>query len=207
MQNSVTTKELEAVKVMRGYLVKYGRIPSVRELMKDLNYKSPRSVSIIIQSLQNKGILSKKEDGRYQLKDFEVSENYGDRAQTVKIPLLGTVACGVPIFAEENIEAEIQVSVNLIKAPHKYFLLRASGDSMNKSGILDGNLVLIRQQQAAENGDNVVALIDEEATIKEYRNNGNTVVLSPHSTNSRHQPIILTSEFRIQGVVVAIIPI
>lgn len=207
MHDRISNKELEAVKAIRSYLVKYGKIPSVRELMKELGYKSPRSVSVIMLELQNKGILSKKEGGGYQLKEFEIKESYGDRAQTVKIPLLGTVACGTPIFAEENIEAEIPVSVNLVRPPHKYFLLRASGDSMNKRGINDGDLVLIRQQQTAESGDNVVALIDDDATIKEYRNNGDTIVLKPHSTSSKHQPIILTSEFKIQGVVISVIPI
>ena len=125
--------------------------------------------------------------------------------ETVKIPLLGIVACGMPIFAEENIEAEIPVSVKLIKRSYKYFLLKAFGDSMNKKGINNGDIVLIRQQQVAENGDLILALIDNEATIKEYQNNGNTIVLKPNSTNPDHQPIILTSDFRIQGIVETVI--
>ena len=77
---------------------------------------------------------------------------------------------------------------------------------MNKKGINDGDLVLIRQQQTANNGDIVVALIDDEATIKEYHHNVNTIVLKSQSTNNKHQPIILTHDFRIQGVVEAVIP-
>ncbi len=126
---------------------------------------------------------------------------------TVKVPLLGTIACGIPIFAEENIEAQIPVSIKLAKPGNKYFLLRASGDSMDKKGINDGDLVLIRQQTSADNGQDVVALIDNEATIKEYHNYGDKIILKPKSTHSNHQPIILTSDFRIQGVVVAVIPI
>lgn len=128
-------------------------------------------------------------------------------AQTVKVPLLGNVACGLPIFAEENIEAFIPVSDKLIKSSYRYFILRASGDSMNDAGIDDGDLVLIRQQQFAQNGDKVLALIDDEATIKEFHNNGNMIVLKPRSKNSKHQPIVLTSDFRIQGIVETVIPI
>ena len=127
--------------------------------------------------------------------------------KTIKIPLVGTAACGLPIFAEENIEAEVPISIKLIKKGHKYFLLRAKGDSMDNAGINDGDLVLIRQQQQANNGDHIVALIDDEATIKEYHHNGKLVVLKPKSHNKKYQPIILTDEFRIQGVVEAVISI
>jgi repressor LexA len=78
---------------------------------------------------------------------------------------------------------------------------------MNDADINDGDLVLIRQQQIAQNGDKVVALIDDEATIKEFHNNGNMIVLKPRSKNSKHQPIVLTSDFRIQGIVETVIPI
>jgi repressor LexA len=128
-------------------------------------------------------------------------------AQTTKIPLLGRVACGNPFFAEENIEAYIPVSNQLIKSSNKYFILKAFGDSMNEAGINDGNFVLIKQQQTAQNGDKVVALIDDDATIKEFNNNGNMIVLKPRSTNKKHQPIILTTDFKIQGVVITVIPI
>ena len=186
--------------------MKHGRMPSVRDLMRELDYKSPRSASVILESLLDKGVLKKRQDGGIQLMQYEIKEDNIKRAQTVKIPLLGTVACGVPIFAEENIEAEISVSIKLVKPSHKYFLLKASGDSMNKKGINDGDLVLIRQQQAANNGDIVVALIDDEATIKEYHHNRNTIVLKSQSTNNKHQPIILNHDFRIQGIVEAVIP-
>lgn len=207
MQTRITPKELQALKTIRKHLFDFGKMPSVRELMKYLDYKSPRSAAVIINNLEEKGVLRKKIDGSFQLTEFELSENFGTREQTVKIPLLGTVACGLPIFAEENVEAEMSISIKLIKKGHKYFLLRAKGDSMNDTGINEGDLVLIRQQQHAENGDRVVALIDDEATIKEYHHNGSLVVLKPRSINKKYQPIILTDEFRIQGIVEAVISI
>lgn len=206
MQNSISNKDLEAIHVMRNFVLKNGRMPSARELMRDLGYKSPRSATLLIQGLIEKGVLDKRVDGSIQLIEFEIETNIGERAQTVKIPLLGKVACGTPIFAQENIEAEIPVSVKLVKPNNKYFLLRAFGDSMNKSGINDGDLLLIKQQDWAQNGDNVVALIDDDATVKEFRSNGQTIVLKPNSTNKSHQPIILTQDFKVQGIVVAVIP-
>lgn len=127
--------------------------------------------------------------------------------QTIKVPLLGSVACGNPIFAEENIEAYIPVSTQIIKQSNKYFILKASGNSMNEAGINDGDLVLVRQQQVANDRDLVVALIDDEATIKEYHKKQDMIILKPKSNEPIHQPIILTEDFRIQGVVETVIPI
>lgn len=207
MFSDLSDKELKTLKAIRNHLVHHGRTPSVRDLMKAMGYKSPRSAAVLLEMLTEKEVLSKKEDGSFMIADFKIQDGFGTRAQTVNIPLLGNVACGAPIFAEENVEAEVSVSVELLKSGHKYFFLRADGDSMNKAGINGGDLVLIRQQQTAQNGDMVVALIDDEATIKEFYRSGSTIVMKPNSDNSRHQPIILTSDFRIQGVVEEVIKI
>ena len=205
MQNNVSNKELAAIRTMRDFLMKNGRMPSVRELMKEMDYKSPRSAAVILQALIDKNILHKKTDGSIQFIQYEIDDETS-REQTVKIPLLGTIACGLPILAEENIEAMIPVSVKLAKAPDKYFLLQAKGDSMNQKGINDGDLVLVKQQNTANSGDVVVALIDDEATIKELRINDDNVVLIPRSSNKSHVPIILSRDFIIQGIVVSTIP-
>lgn len=201
----ISDKQLKGLKAIRKHLHDYGKMPSVRQLMRDLSYSSPRSAAVIMQELEEKGILVRKIDGSLYLAEFEIEEGQGTREQTINIPLLGSVACGLPIFAEENTEAQIPVSIKLIKKGYRYFLLRAKGDSMDQAGINEGDLVLIRQQQTADNGDRVVALIDDEATIKEYHHNGQLVVLKPRSTNNKYQPIILTNDFRIQGVVEAVV--
>ena len=206
MQNQVSNKELAALRIMRDFLMKSGKMPSVRELMKEMDYKSPRSAAVILQSLIDKNILNKKEDGSIQLIQYEIEDKEVAREQTVKIPLVGTIACGLPILAEENIEAMIAVSTKLAKSPNKYFLLQANGDSMNQKDINDGDLVLVKQQNSAGNGDIVVALIDDEATIKELRINSDNVVLLPRSSNKTHTPIILSRNFIVQGVVISTIP-
>jgi len=203
MNNELTKKQSDAVRQIRNWLVHRGRTPSVRELMTALGYKSPRSAALIIEELIEKGILKKRSNGTLQLvKDVD---SISTHARTVSVPLVGTVACGMPILAYENNEALIPVSVELARPGFKYFLLRAEGDSMDEAGINDGDIVLVRQQTTAENGDLVVALIDDEATIKEFRRNKNIVILKPKSSNKSHQPIILTDNLQVQGIVITTI--
>ncbi|MCX8094522.1 MAG: transcriptional repressor LexA [Candidatus Goldbacteria bacterium] len=135
-----------------------------------------------------------------------VAENIKiDAEQTVQVPVVGKASCGKPILAEENIESTIPVSTKIARPPYKYFFLRAKGDSMNLAGINDGDLVLVRQQQTAQNKDIVVALIDDEATIKEYNIMDDKVILKPKSDNPVHKPIIVTRDLKIQGIVVSTI--
>lgn len=203
MNNELTKKQSDAVRQIRNWLVHRGRTPSVRELMTALGYKSPRSAALIIEELIEKGILKKRSNGTLQLiKDVDSDSTH---ARTVNVPLVGTVACGMPILAYENNEALIPVSVELARPGFQYFLLRAEGDSMDEAGINDGDIVLVRQQTTAENGDLVVALIDDEATIKEFHRRENIVILRPKSSNKSHQPIILTDNIQVQGIVVATI--
>jgi repressor LexA len=115
----------------------------------------------------------------------------------------------MPIFAEENIETEIPVSTTIVSASKKYFFLRADGDSMDKKGIAHGDLVLVEQTNITRDGQIVVALINDEATLKEFRTRDGNVFLVPHSTNPRHVPIILDGEhdqFSVQGVFVKSFP-
>ena len=203
-ETTISNRELEAIREIRNSLMHRGRIPSVRELMNSLRYRSPRSAAVIYENLVEKGILRRKRDGNFQF--VKGVEDNNVRAQTVDVPLVGVVACGVPILAEENVEATIPVSTKLARPPDKYFLLRAKGDSMDQKGIHGGDLLLIRQQTTARNGDIVVALIDDEATVKEFHAAGEMVVLKPRSSNKAHQPIVLTKDFQLQGVVVTTIP-
>lgn len=200
VEKSFKPKDREALRHIRNWLVHHGRSPSVRDLMKILKYRSPRSAALVLERLAKSGMIKRRPDGSLQLlKDLDGQEA---NAQTVDVPLVGSVACGIPIFAEENIEAMIPVSKSLARPGNRYFLLRAIGDSMNLAGIEDGDLVLVRQQVAANDSDLVVALIDDDATIKEFHHGGDTVILKPKSKNKKHQPIILTESFQIQGVVV-----
>src|SRR3990170_2762924 len=129
IHQTLTIKESEAVRQIRSAVMRYGKTPSIRELMSALGYRSPRSASVIIDNLARKGVLRRKFDGKFQLVRAEDDVAH---AQTIDVPLVGAAACGAPILAQENIEAMIPVSVQLAKAPYKYFLLKARGDSMDE---------------------------------------------------------------------------
>lgn len=199
----ITEKQSQAMRYIRNCIVHSGKSPSVRDVMKALGYKSSYSALLVIDSLIELGYLKKREDKSIQLiKDIKENKHH---AQTVNVPLVGTVACGSPILAEENIEGYVPVSTRIAKPGNKYFFLRAEGDSMNNAGIDDGDLLLIKQQFTADENDKVVALIDDGATVKKFYRTDDMVVLKPSSTNKDHQPIFLTNDFQIQGVVIKVI--
>lgn len=199
----LSKKELEAIRYIQGSFARQGHAPSVREIQHALGYRSPRSASDILERLAERGIVRRRADGRLQL--LKSPEGDKSHARTVDVPLVGTAPCGQPLLAEENIETLIPVSTSLARPPHRYFLLRARGDSMTEAGIEDGDLVLVRQQPTAMNGDVVVALIDDEATIKEFHRSPDVIVLKPRSRSLTHRPVVLTNDFQIQGVVVSAI--
>ena len=172
--------------------------------MTALGYKSPRSAQDILEQLQEKGVIMKGRSGDYQLLVDPVFS--AAHAQTIDVPLIGSVSCGKPILAEEHIEGYVPVSTKIAKPGAKHFFLHAHGDSMDKAGIKDGDMVLIRLQTSADEGDRVVALVDDAATIKEFHRSNGLVVLRSRSTNSQHKPILLKGDFQVQGVVVAVIP-
>lgn len=202
--DDLTPKQIEAIKHIRNNIVHMGRPPSIRELMKMLGSNSVRASQEILAVLQEKGIIQKVTDGGYKL---ILNPDLGPaRAQTVDVPIIGVVACGTPTLAEQNIEGYIPISTSLAKPGSKYFLLRANGDSMDEAGINNGDLVLVKQQSFAREGDRVVALIDDEATIKELHQTKEVVILKPRSSNKSHKPIVLEGEFKIQGMVVTVIP-
>ncbi len=200
--NKTKKIDLAGYAYIRNQVIHTGVTPSLREIGRVVGYNSPRSVQLMLERLQRQGLLS-YEDGIIKLSP---RKRKSQAERTVSVPLVGSVACGMPSLAEQEPEAMIEVSTKLATPGHIYFLLRARGTSMNKSGIKDGNLVLVRQQPTAERGDKVVALINDEATIKLFYPEKDMVVLKPDSTDKEHKPIILSDEFFIQGVAVASFP-
>jgi repressor LexA len=194
-------KDLDGFRFIRNQVIHTGVTPSLREIARAVGYKSPRSIQLMLERLQKLGLLIYSEGTiRLRGKTSLLTE------QTVDVPLVGSVACGTPTLAEQEPEMLIRISTKIAKPGHRYFLLRAVGNSMNRSGIRNGDLVLVRQQPVASEGDRVVALINDDATIKHFRHAGDMVALTPNSTEKKHQPIILSDDFTIQGVVAAVLP-
>lgn len=193
-------KEKDVFVYIKNYIRENWSSPSIRTIQEALWYASPRSIQLLVNSLIEKWYL-KKENGSIF---FWEIQSIGQI--TVDVPLIWTVACGTPIFAEENIEAKIPVSTQVARSPHRYFFLRAKWDSMNQKNINDGDLILIREQHSASDWETVVALIDDEATIKEIKYFKDSIALVPHSNNPKHKPIILQEDFLIQWIFVRSFP-
>ncbi len=203
MEN-LTHKEQLLFQQIREFISRNEKI-TIRTLQVILGYASPRSISVLLDQMMEKGYLYR--DNQEQLR---ISPTFRSDSVDVRlIPLIGTIACGMPIFAEENIETEIPVSTRLVSASKQYFFLRAQWDSMNQKGIDDGDLVLIERTDVPRDGQIVAALINDEATLKEFRHQWDFAYLIPHSDNPKHRPIILgdfSDNFSVQGVFVRVFP-
>ena len=171
-----------------------GSTPSVRQIASGVGL-AVGTVSKYLSYMRENGVL-----------DYDGHRNITTRKSKglmnmLYVPLLGSVSCGIPKFAEENIEEYVCLPESLF-GRGEFFLLRARGDSMTGAGIEDGDLVLIRQQSTAEYNQIVVALVDDEATLKRFRPKEHHICLHPE--NNRYEDIIVDSCL-IQGVAVKVI--
>ena len=193
-----TKKQSKILDFIEKYKTKKGYSPSLEEIRKYLKLKSVSTVHYHIKKLEELGLLKKGENSPRSVDVLE-------REKMLNIPLLGVIAAGQPIEAIENKES-IAVPKSRIVGNGEFYALRVSGDSMIEENINDGDIVLIRKQEIAENGEKVVALIDNyEATLKKFFKENGKVRLQP--ANSKLKPIIIESDrtLTIQGVVVDII--
>lgn len=201
METTLTPKQKLLLKIIKEYRRKNGESPTLSELQKMLGVPFLNSVIHLLGKLEEKGLIQRAKGVERGIVTI------GDQKSMVNVPVVGVVACGKPLLAQENIEGFLTVDRKLIKDDSKkYFFLKAVGDSMNKAGINDGDMVLIHSQQNAPPGERIVALIDDEATIKIFRPGKGFIALVPKSSNPDNKPIILRENFTIQGIVKAVYP-
>ena len=177
-----------------------GLPPTIAELADRLGISAP-SVYAQVRQLIRKGFVRNTPNKARSLEVVSMPREV--IPDVVQIPIVGRVAAGTPITAIENIDGEVLVDSHLVKHG-RCFALRVQGDSMTGAGIHDGDLVIVRQQQAAENGQIVVALLGEEATVKRLHIAGGVVELLPENPKHKPIPIEPDTEFRIVGQVVGI---
>ncbi len=181
---------------VQAYWADHGVPPSLADLAEILGV-SRQTVYEHMKALRRKGLLDHVEGtGR----SWRPTEPAGKTAR--RVPIVGRVAAGLPIFAEENVEGWL--TVDDAHPSHPMFALRVHGDSMVEAGILDGDLVVVRQQDSASDGDIVVALVDDdEATVKKLRRDGGRVHLV--AMNPAYEPIVLGGEqVRVLGKVIGL---
>lgn len=193
---------------IRNRIVHGEKTPTLEEINGITGRSSFRSAVLVLERLEDAGLI-RRDGRRIELVSAGLENNKS--VSTVNVPLVGSIAAGAPMFAEENIQAFIPVTTALARPGSKYFLLRINGNSMdlakvNGAKIENGSIVLVRQQPTADDGAIIVALINDEATVKILERNSGTVILRPKSSSPNHRPIVLTDNCIIQGVVVAVLP-
>jgi repressor LexA len=172
-----TKKQQAVLEFIKTHLIEKAFPPTVREIAAHFGFASPLSAQLHINALIKKGFLKKTPFKQRSLEIIGLKP-----AEDTKIPLLGTVRAGTPILAEENIEYYINIDKNLFRAEDG-FALRVIGDSMIDAGILEGDIALVAPGKEVRNRDIVVALIENEATIKRFFLKGSTVTLVPENRN------------------------
>lgn len=200
MNKSLTAKQKLVLATIQDLRAKLGKPPTLEAIRKSLDYSGTSSVQRHTDALKEKGYLGNTRGLSLPLSD-----------EKVQIPLVGSVACGVPLLATENIEAYIAYDGSKVLGNiQDYFFLRAIGDSMNETSVSgktidNGDFVLVRKQTTANPGDKIVALIGDEATIKKIVPVDGAIRLEPESTNPDNKPIYLFDDFSVQGVVTDVI--
>lgn len=189
-KEGLTTKQNEILTFIKKYTAKNNYPPSIREISKGVNLKSPATTHVHVKNLIDKGYLKRNLHNHKILEllvpnEFEKSDEF-----TVQIPLLGKVTAGNPIEAIENPDEYFPIPVNLIPKNSEVFTLRVSGESMINAGILDNDIVIIERKNTAKNGEIVVAMNeDNEVTLKTFYQEENYIRLQPE--NDFMTPIIL----------------
>ena len=189
-KEGLTTKQNEILTFIKRYTAKNNYPPSIREISKGVNLKSPATTHVHVKNLIDKGYLKRNLNNHKILELLVPNEFEKIDALTVQIPLPGKVTAGNPIEAIENPDEYFPVPIQLIPKNSEVFTLRVSGESMINAGILDNDIVIIERKNTAKNGDIVVAMNDDnEVTLKTFYKEENYFRLQPE--NDFMTPIIL----------------
>ncbi len=193
----LTQRQREIYEFVRGYVDRHGYPPTVREIGEAVGLASPSTVHAHLANLERAGYLRRDPTKPRALElvgreRAPAAEEVGEAGRVRVLPLVGQIAAGAPLLAEENVEQHIAVPEPLSSGMGEEFLLRVRGDSMIEAGILEDDYVVVRRQQTAANGDIVVALVGEdetadEATVKRFFREDGRVRLQPE--NSALEPL------------------
>ena len=198
-QGKITDKQREILEYIKEMILKKGFPPAVREICEAVHLKSTSSVHSHLESLEKNGYIRRDPTKPRTIEilddDFALT-----RRELVNVPVIGTVAAGTPILAEQNIEDYLPIPAEIL--PNKeVFMLKVKGNSMIEAGIYNGDKVIVAKQPNAENGDKVVALVDDSATVKTFYKENGHFRLQPE--NSSMDPIIL-DQVEILGKVIGL---
>jgi repressor LexA len=209
MNKNLNEKQQQILDFVNREVEEKGYPPSVREICSAVGFKSTSTVHGYLEKLIKNGLIKKDPTKPRALRvlhgDKDLSsrkiEGYISNKELVNVPILGKVTAGQPILAVENIEDTFPLPVDYAQNS-TVFMLRVRGESMIEAGILDNDLVLVKQQSTATNGDKVVALIEDEATVKTFYKEKEYIRLQPE--NQYLEPIIVKDNLSILGKVIGV---
>ncbi len=200
-------RQREILEFIAATVDQKGVAPSFREIGDALGIRSTNGVADHVKALERKGYVERV-GGRGRARSLRLTDKatggFHDDA-TVAVPVIGRVAAGLPALAEENYEKTVRVDGSLVPSGVPCFALTITGESMIEDGILDGDIVVVRQQKTARNGETVVVRVDDEATCKRFYRESGRIRLQP--ANSSMEPIYIdsTHDVEVLGKVVALL--
>lgn len=211
MAESLTKKQQVVLEFIENFIDQKGYGPTVREICQGVGLSSPSTVQVHLNALERKGMINRDSQKSRSITLSEAAQmaepesapnviSSGISGKTISLPLVGNVAAGQPILAEENVEDTLSLPVDIV-GDSASFMLTVHGQSMIEAGINDGDTIVVREQSYASNGAIVVALIDDGATVKRFFREGDHIRLQPE--NSSMDPIIV-DDCTIVGKVVAL---
>ncbi len=206
MPKELTERQQAIFDFIAGIIRSRGAPPTIREIMEAFDINSTNGVRTTLAALEKKGHIRRHARLSRGIELVDQGKTTPAQYDTVEVPILGRVAAGSPILATENIDSSVHVDRSLLPSSGEVFALSVQGDSMIEAGILDGDVVVARQQETADRGEIVVALIDDEATVKRFDPGPDAIRLLPE--NSSYEPIVVRPDeginFRIAGRVVGL---
>ena len=184
----ISTKQREILEYIKSEILSRGYPPAVREICEAVNLKSTSSVHSHLETLEKNGFIRRDPT---KPRAIEICDDNFQmvRTEMASLPVIGTVAAGTPILAEENIDSYFPVPADIVPNGEPSFVLKVKGDSMINVGIFNGDQIFVQQCNTAKNGDTVVALIDDSATVKTFYKEKDHIRLQPE--NDDMDPIIV----------------
>jgi len=210
----LTDRQQQVLRYIRESITERGYPPTLREIGAHMGIRSTNGVNDHLRALERKGYLTREDMKSRALRPIDLdglegaapANDAGDDGGTVAVPLLGRIAAGAPILAEEQVEDRLRIDRNLLRSTADVFALRVQGDSMIEAGIFSGDIIFVKKQSTAQKGEMVAALIGDEATVKYFHPERDYIRFQP--ANAAMAPILVrASDFKptmLLGVVVGV---
>jgi repressor LexA len=203
MRHDLTDTQEEILNFITETIRKHDRSPTIREIGEHADISSTNGVRYHLSILEKLGYIKRSKGISRGIEWLEHHVKTDDGRSTVEIPLVGRVAAGAPVLAEENIEGMLAID-EMIAHNEECFALRVNGDSMSGAGIIDGDVVIVNPQPDAKSGDIVVAMLDDEATVKTYVASKGKAILRPENPDYEDIPLDRRDDVRVLGKVVGL---